>query len=100
MIAAAKEYGARGVGIDIDPIRIKEANANALKAGVSDRVKFREQDLFEADFSDATVVAIYLIPSVNQRLQPKLLKELKPGTRVMLEGPYGAFTSAVRTYTR
>ena len=83
VITAAKQYGARGVGIDLDPQRIKEARANALQAGVSDRVRFIEGDLFDASISDATVVALYLIPSVNLRLQPKFMRELKPGTRVV-----------------
>ncbi len=83
VIAAAKEFGARGVGIDIDPQRIDESNANAKKAGVTNRVTFREEDLFEANISDATVVTLFLWPSVNMKLRPKLLKELKPGTRVV-----------------
>ena len=83
VIAAAKEFGARGVGIDIDPERIKESTANARKAGVSSRVKFLNQDLFEAKIGDATVVTLYLWPSVNMKLRPKLLKDLKPGTRVV-----------------
>ncbi|MFN7920951.1 MAG: class I SAM-dependent methyltransferase [Bryobacteraceae bacterium] len=83
VITAAKRYGARGVGIDIDPQRIKEANDNARRAGVADRVKFLEQDLFQADFSQATVVTLYLLTTVNARLKPKLLKELRPGTRIV-----------------
>jgi SAM-dependent methyltransferase len=83
VIAAAKDFGARGVGIDIDPERISEARANAKKAGVSDRVQFVEQDLFKADIGKATVVALYLLPEVNLRLQPKLMRELKPGTRIV-----------------
>lgn len=83
VITAAKEYGARGIGIDIDPQRISEARANAEKAGVTDRVKFLEQDLFETDFHEATVVTLYLLPSLNVKLRPKLLKELKPGTRIV-----------------
>lgn len=83
VITAAKTYGAHGVGIDIDPERIKEANANAQAAGVADRVKFFEQDLFEADLSKATVVTLYLLPGVNLRLRPKLMRELKPGSRVV-----------------
>jgi SAM-dependent methyltransferase len=83
VITAAKEYGARGIGIDIDPQRISEARANAEKAGVTDRVKFLEQDLFETDFHEATVVALYLLPSLNLKLRPKLWKELKPGTRIV-----------------
>ena len=83
VIAAAKKYGARGVGIDIDPDRIKEARANARKAGVEKRVEFREGDLFEASIADATVVTIYLLSGINLKLKPKLLAELKPGTRIV-----------------
>ena len=83
VISAAKKYGARGVGVDIDPQRIKEANANAVQAGVADRVKFIEQDLFETDLKAASVVTLYLLPEVNLRLMPKLLRELKPGSRVV-----------------
>jgi SAM-dependent methyltransferase len=83
VIAAAKKYGARGVGVDIDPERIKEARANAEKEGVTDKVKFIQQDLFETDVSQATVVALYLLPDINLKLRPKLLEELKPGTRVV-----------------
>ncbi len=82
-ITAARLYGARGVGIDIDPQRVAEANANALAAGVTGRVSFRNEDLFEADFSDATVVTLFLTPEVNLRLRPRLLRELKPGTRIV-----------------
>jgi len=82
-VTAAKKYGARGVGIDIDPQRIKEANANAQAAGVTDKVKFLNQDLFTTDISEATVVTLYLLPSLNLKLMPKLMKELKPGTRVV-----------------
>jgi cyclopropane fatty-acyl-phospholipid synthase-like methyltransferase len=82
-IAAAVTYGARGVGIDIDPKRIAEANENAKAAGVTDKVTFMTQDLFESDIHDATVVTLYLLPSLNQRLMPKLKKDLKPGTRVV-----------------
>src|SRR5215471_11792495 len=83
VIAAAKEYGAHGVGIDIDPERVQEARDNARKAGVESLVKFELNDLFNADIHNATVVALYLLPEVNLRLRPKLLKELKPGTRVV-----------------
>jgi ubiquinone/menaquinone biosynthesis C-methylase UbiE len=82
VIAAAKK-GARAVGIDIDPERIREARANARQAGVEKRVAFRQGDLFKADIKDATVVTLYLLSGVNQRLRPKLLSELKPGTRVV-----------------
>jgi SAM-dependent methyltransferase len=83
VIAAAKEYGAHGVGIDIDPERIQEARENARKAGVEALVKFEVNDLFAADIHSATVVTLYLLPDVNLRLRPKLLKDLKPGTRVV-----------------
>lgn len=83
VITAAQQYGARGVGIDIDPERIQEANANAQKAGVTDRVRFRQQDLLQADFSEATVVTLYLLPEVNLRLRPQLLNQLRPGTRIV-----------------
>jgi ribosomal protein L11 methylase PrmA len=86
VIAAARRHGARGVGIDIDPQRIKESRANARKAGVSARVEFREGDLFKADISEASVVTLYLLPSLNLKLRPKLLAELKPGTRVVSYG--------------
>jgi ribosomal protein L11 methylase PrmA len=82
-VTAAKKYGARGVGIDIDPQRIKEANANVEKNGVGDRVKIVQGDLFEQDLSQATVVTLYLLPSLNVKLMPKLMKELKPGTRIV-----------------
>lgn len=83
VITAAKNVGARGIGIDIDPERIKESNENAQKSGVTDKVKFMQQDLFEANLSEATVVTLYLLPSINLKLRPKLLKELKPGTRIV-----------------
>jgi hypothetical protein len=83
VIAAARTYGTRGVGIDIDPKRIEEANVNAHEAGVTDRVEFIEGDLFEADLREATAVTLYLLPSVNLRLRPKLLEELRPGTPVV-----------------
>ena len=83
VIAAAQKFGTRGVGVDIDPQRIKEANENAQKAGVRDRVKFLQQDLFQTDLSEATVVMLYLLPDINLKLRPKLLQELKPGTRIV-----------------
>jgi predicted O-methyltransferase YrrM len=83
VIAAAKEHGARGVGIDIDPVRIREANENARAAGVTDRVTFVEGNLFDADLRDATAVTLYLLPDVNLKLRPKLLAELRPGTPVV-----------------
>jgi precorrin-6B methylase 2 len=83
VIQAARKFGIRGVGIDIDPERIREANDNARKAGVTDKVKFVEGDLFDADIKEATVVTLYLLPAVNLRLRPKLLSDLKPGTRIV-----------------
>ena len=83
VIAAAKNYGAHGVGIDLNPERIKEANENAKKAGVESLVRFEEGDLFKADFHEATVVTLFLLPEVNLQLRPKLLKDLKPGTRIV-----------------
>ena len=84
VITAVKKYGAsRGFGVDIDPERIAESNANAKAAGVTDRVTFAVQDLFQTDLKDATVVTLYLLPEVNLRLRPKLLSELRPGTRVV-----------------
>lgn len=82
-ITAAKQYGVHGTGIDINPVRIAEANANAAQAGVTDMVTFKQQDLFESDFSDATVVTLYLLDSLNEKLRPKLLRELQPGTRIV-----------------
>lgn len=83
VITAAKLYGSTGVGIDIDPERIKEANENARKENVVNKVKFIEGDLFKQDFSKASVVTLYLLPDVNERLRPILLKQLKPGTRIV-----------------
>ena len=82
-VTAAKKYGARGIGIDIDPQRIAEANENVKKNDVGDKVKIIQGDLFEQDLSQATVVTLYLLPSLNVKLMPKLMKELKPGTRVV-----------------
>jgi hypothetical protein len=79
----AAEKGARGVGIDIDPQRIKESRENAIKAKITDRVRFLQKDLFEANISKATVVTLYLTDDVNLKVRPKLLRELKPGTRVV-----------------
>jgi SAM-dependent methyltransferase len=81
-ITAAKRWGTRGIGIDIDPQRVREANANAKAAGVTDRVKFLQGDLFELDLSEATVITLYLLPTLNEKLMPTLLK-LKPGTRIV-----------------
>jgi SAM-dependent methyltransferase len=83
VITAAQRHGARGVGVDLDPERITEARANARKAGVADRVAFRVEDLFRTDIRDASVVTLYLLPEVNQRLKPRLQKELTPGTRIV-----------------
>ena len=82
-IAAAQKFGIKGVGIDIDPQRITEAEENARKAGVEKLVKFRNEDLFEADIKEATVVTLYLLESLNEKLRPKLLRDLKPGTRIV-----------------
>ena len=105
VIAAVKQFGARGVCVDIDPQRISESRANARRSGVAERILFLNQDLFETDIGDATVVTVFLWPSVNLKLRPKLWRELKPGTRVVsyvhsmgdwapqkaqnVEGPFG-----------
>lgn len=83
LIAAARERGAKGVGVDIDPVRIRQAEANARRAGVADRVQFRVADLFDLPLADADVVVMYLLPEVNLRLRPRLLAELRPGARVV-----------------
>ena len=83
VIAAAQKYGARGVGIEIDRALVNTAVRNAAAAGVSDRVRFLHQNLFSADISDATVVTLYLLQSLNERLRPKLVRELKPGARIV-----------------
>lgn len=83
VITAAQKYGARGVGIDIDPQRIREARENASRGKVNDKVRFVEGDLFEADISEATVVTLYLLTELNLKLRPKLMADLKPGTRVV-----------------
>jgi hypothetical protein len=80
---AAQKYGARAVGIDIDPQRVKEATERARQMGVSDRVKILQGDLFESDIKEASVVTLYLLESLNIKLMPKLQRELKPGTRVV-----------------
>lgn len=81
-ITAAQKFGTRGVGIDLNPERVKEANANAQKANVTDKVRFIEGDIFKQDFSEATVVTLYLLPEVNLKLRPQLEK-MKPGTRIV-----------------
>ncbi|MEW6690519.1 MAG: class I SAM-dependent methyltransferase [Pseudomonadota bacterium] len=83
VITAARDFGARGVGVDLDPRRIAEADAAARRAGVAHRVRFAVQDLFQTDFSEASVVTLYLFPELNARLKPKLLAELRPGARVV-----------------
>jgi SAM-dependent methyltransferase len=83
IMAVQKYNAARATGIDINPDRIKEAQANLKAAGVGDRVRFLNEDLFQADISEATVVTLYLLPSLNLKLLPKLLSDLKPGTRIV-----------------
>jgi len=83
VIAAAKDFGAHGVGIDINPVRIGEAKENARKAGVERLVRFEENDLFQADIHGASVVTIFLLSEINLKLRPKLLRELQPGTRLV-----------------
>ena len=82
-ITAAKKYGARGVGIELDQKLIRDSNDSAAKAGVRDRVTFLNQDLFQANISEATVVTLFLLPRINLELMPKLKRELRPGTRVV-----------------
>lgn len=85
VIAAARQFGARGVGVDIDPDRIRDARVAADKAGVSDKVTFILGDIFDPAITigDATVVTLYLLQSLNERLRPRLQRELKPGTRIV-----------------
>jgi len=83
VIAAAKKYGASGVGVEVDAELVKEARKNAMKAGVSDRVRFVQGDLFKTDLSPATVVTLYLSNSINMRLRSLLQQQLKPGSRVV-----------------
>ena len=83
VVTAAKKYGVKGTGVDIDPDRIEDSNKNAKEAGVTKQVKFVESDLFKMDFHDADVVTLYLLTSVNEKLRPILLKQLKPGARVV-----------------
>jgi len=83
VITAAKKYGARGVGIDIDPDRVQESRKKAIEAGVTDRVRFIEDDLFTTHIHEATVITLYLLQDLNLKLRPKLFRELKPGTRIV-----------------
>jgi tRNA G37 N-methylase Trm5 len=82
-VTAAKKFGIRAIGIDIDPQRVEEAKENARKNGVTKLVQFRQEDLFRADFREATVVTLYLLPDLNLKLRPRLLAELKPGSRII-----------------
>ncbi|HXB69275.1 MAG TPA: class I SAM-dependent methyltransferase [Candidatus Acidoferrales bacterium] len=83
VIAAAKHYGAHGVGIEINPDLVEKARGNARRAHVEALTKFEVNDIFEADIHNATVVTLFMLPNVNVRLRPKLLKDLKPGTRIV-----------------
>jgi ribosomal protein L11 methylase PrmA len=83
VITAAQKFGTRGTGVEINPQLVQQSRENARKAGVSDRVRFVQQDLFKTDLSKATVVTLYLLPEINLKLRPKLLRELKPGTRIV-----------------
>ena len=83
VVRAASRFGCRGVGVDLNPERVKEAKANAINNNVTELTRFEVGDVFEFDFSAATVVTMYLLPNVNLRLRPRLLKELKPGTRIV-----------------
>jgi SAM-dependent methyltransferase len=83
VIAAARRFGCRAVGVDIDPLRIRESRESAKRANVADRVTFHFKSFFDTDFSDATVVFLYLLPAINCRLRPRLLTDLKPGTRIV-----------------
>src|SRR5262249_37302379 len=83
VVAAARDFGARGVGVDLDPRRIAESRDNARRAGVAGRVTFVQQDLFQTDLRPATVLALYLLGSLNERTRPQILAETRPGTRVV-----------------
>lgn len=83
VIAAARDFGARGVGVELDPDLVAESARNARRAGVAENTRFLQQDIFEGDISEATVVTMYLSPDVNLRLKPKLLSQLKPGSRIV-----------------
>jgi hypothetical protein len=82
-IEAARRFGTRGVGVDLNPVRVEEATANARRAGVQDRVRFRQQDLHDTDLRPASIVTLYLLPRVNLEIRPKLLQQLRPGSRVV-----------------
>lgn len=82
-ITAAKKFGTHGMGVDLDPARIQDANENAKREGVTDKVEFKQQDLFETDISNASVLTMYLLSSINMKLRPRILAEAKPGTRVV-----------------
>jgi SAM-dependent methyltransferase len=83
LIAAARDRGARGVGLEINPVLVAQSTERARRLGLADRLSFRQQDLFEADLTPATVVTLYLSPDLNRRLRPKLLSELRPGARIV-----------------
>ncbi len=84
VVTAVKKFGAkRAIGYDLDPERITEANDNAKQNGIADKVQFIEKNLFDAEISPASVITLYLLPGVNEKLKPRLLKELKPGTRIV-----------------
>lgn len=83
LVTAARTYKSRGVGVDIDPVRIEQARSNAEQAGVGDRLTFREADLFESRFEDASIVVLYLLPHLNLRIRPALFEQLKGGTRIV-----------------
>jgi hypothetical protein len=83
VVTAARDFGTRGLGVDIDPRRIAEARFLAERERVQDRVEFRRGDLFQTDISRATLLTLYLLPAVNMRLRPTILARLKPGTRVV-----------------
>jgi SAM-dependent methyltransferase len=86
LITAARRYGAHGLGVDLDPDLVKESLRNARMAGVADRVRFEQRDLFDTDVSKASVVTLYLLPEVNLKLRPRLLAQLRPGTRIVSHG--------------
>ena len=83
VIAAARDYGARGLGIELDVKLVEESRSNARQAGVAERVSFRQGDVLAADFREATVVTLYLLPALVDRLKPRLLSQLRPGTRIV-----------------